>query len=99
MSIIQPFAFHPIILSNPQALAPRSLAHVTFGLALQVYISPGTLHSASINSVAWAPHELGLILAAGSSDGTVSITEYSSTSGTWESTKVCTHGAAHGRGG
>jgi protein transport protein SEC13 len=52
----------------------------------QVFISPPTLHSASVNSIAWAPYELGLILAAGSSDGTVSITEYAN--GAWSSTKL-----------
>jgi protein transport protein SEC13 len=55
---------------------------------MQVFISPGTLHSASINSVAFAPHELGLILAAASSDGTVSVIEYSAATGAWETTKV-----------
>lgn len=54
----------------------------------QVYISPATLHTASINSIAWAPHELGLLLAAGSSDGTISITEYSTATASWEATKV-----------
>ena len=54
----------------------------------QVYITPATLHTASINSIAWAPHELGLILAVGSSDGTTSILEYSSAAVTWNATKV-----------
>lgn len=54
----------------------------------QVFLSPGSLHSASVNSIAWAPHELGLLLAAGSSDGTISITEYSPATASWESTKV-----------
>lgn len=42
----------------------------------QVYKTPATLHSASINSIAWAPHELGLIFACGSSDGTISVVEH-----------------------
>ncbi|KAF5840365.1 WD40-repeat-containing domain protein [Dunaliella salina] len=54
----------------------------------QVYITPGTLHTASINSIAWAPHELGLLLAAASSDGTISITEYSTSTGSWDATKL-----------
>jgi len=54
----------------------------------QVYVTPATLHTASINSVAWAPHELGLILAVGSSDGTVSILEYASAAGAWNATKL-----------
>ncbi|KII90409.1 hypothetical protein PLICRDRAFT_38938 [Plicaturopsis crispa FD-325 SS-3] len=32
-----------------------------------------TLHTASVNSVSWAPHELGAILACASSDGKVSV--------------------------
>jgi WD40 repeat protein len=31
------------------------------------------LHESSVNSISWAPHELGLILACASSDGRVSI--------------------------
>ena len=54
----------------------------------QVYITPATLHTASINSIAWAPHELGLILAVGSSDGTSSILEYSAAAAAWNTTKV-----------
>lgn len=30
-------------------------------------------HKSSVNSIAWAPHELGLCLACGSSDGNISI--------------------------
>jgi hypothetical protein len=55
---------------------------------LQVYITPSTLHTASINSIAWAPHDLGLILAVGSSDGTISILEYSATAAAWTNVKV-----------
>lgn len=57
-------------------------------LRAQVYITPSTLHTASINSIAWAPHELGLILAVGSSDGTVSILEYSTAASAWNTTKA-----------
>ena len=31
---------------------------------------------ASVNSISWAPHEFGLILACASSDGKVSVLEY-----------------------
>ncbi|KAG4122818.1 hypothetical protein ERO13_D11G290601v2 [Gossypium hirsutum] len=30
-------------------------------------------HKSSVNSIAWAPHELGLCLACGSSDGNISV--------------------------
>jgi len=32
-----------------------------------------TLHTASVNSVSWAPHELGAMLACASSDGKLSV--------------------------
>lgn len=34
------------------------------------------IYDASINSISWAPHELGLLLAAASSDGKIIIIEY-----------------------
>jgi len=36
-------------------------------------IKEHTLHTASVNSVSWAPHELGAILACASSDGKLSV--------------------------
>ena len=36
-----------------------------------------TAHAASVNAVAWAPHEAGCLLAAASSDGNVSLLELS----------------------
>jgi len=47
-------------------------------------------HELSVNSISWAPHETGLILACGSSDGHVSILSYKG--GEWESCKVFAHG-------
>lgn len=38
-------------------------------------VHASTAHSASVNLVAWAPHEVGCILAAASSDGSVSLLE------------------------
>jgi len=52
-----------------------------------------TLHTSSVNSIAWAPHELGALLACASSDGKVSILEFKD-DGTWD-TKVFN---AHGMG-
>jgi len=50
-------------------------------------------HDSSVNSVCWAPHELGLILAAGSSDGTISVITYTGGVGSadgsmWEAEKI-----------
>ena len=42
-------------------------------------IKEHTLHKASVNSVSWAPHELGAILACASSDGTISVLTFKST--------------------
>lgn len=39
------------------------------------------MHSASVNSIAWAPHELGSILACASSDGNVSVLKFNSECG------------------
>ena len=55
---------------------------------MQVYTSDSGLHSASVNSVAFAPHELGLRVAAASSDGSASVLTYNSTEGKWDQQKV-----------
>ena len=39
-------------------------------------------------SVAWAPHELGLMLVCGSSDGAISVLTYSHASNAWEAEKI-----------
>jgi len=41
-----------------------------------------TLHTASVNSVSWAPHELGAIVACASSDGKLSVLTFKN-DGTW----------------
>ncbi|KAJ3200302.1 GTPase-activating protein S13 [Clydaea vesicula] len=38
-----------------------------------VKIKEHCAHSASVNSISWAPHEFGLILVCGSSDGNISV--------------------------
>ena len=55
---------------------------------MQVYTTDSTLHSASVNSVAFAPHELGLKVAAASSDGSASVLTYNTTAGKWDQQKV-----------
>lgn len=39
-------------------------------------ISDFALHTASVNTLAWAPHEAGCLLACASSDGNVSVLEF-----------------------
>jgi protein transport protein SEC13 len=41
----------------------------------------------TVNSVSWAPHEFGLMIACGSSDGSVSILSNSG-SGHWDAKKI-----------
>jgi len=48
-------------------------------------------HRASVNSIQWAPYEYGLILAAASSDGTVSFLKYQP-QGQWTRTSFHAHG-------
>ena len=43
-------------------------------------IKEHTLHTASVNSISWAPHELGSILACASSDGNLSVLTFNSKS-------------------
>ena len=57
------------------------------GAFSQVYASPPSLHEASVNAVAWAPHEHGLALAAASSDGSVSVLTHRP-DGSWEAAKI-----------
>ena len=52
---------------------------------MQAYCSP--VHTASVNGVVFAPHELGLMLAAASSDGSISVLTHQSGQG-WASQKV-----------
>ncbi|PFH44721.1 hypothetical protein AMATHDRAFT_72215 [Amanita thiersii Skay4041] len=47
-----------------------------------VRVKEHTLHTASVNSVSWAPHELGAMLACASSDGKLSVLTFR-TDGQW----------------
>jgi hypothetical protein len=53
---------------------------------VQAYCSPA--HRASVNGVAFAPHELGLVLAAASSDGSLSVITYRQADDAWTSQQV-----------
>eukprot|EP00894_Picocystis_sp_ML_P005393 jgi/Pico_ML_1/55910/g1522.t1 len=53
----------------------------------QVYVTPSNLHQSSINAVEWAPHQVGLCFACGSSDGTLSIVSQR-TDGGWDAQKI-----------
>ncbi|WFD42213.1 GTPase-activating protein S13 [Malassezia psittaci] len=53
-------------------------------------IKDHALHTASVNSIAWAPHELGATLACASSDGKVSVLTFNS-DGSWSVDLVTAH--------
>ncbi|KAI9390142.1 hypothetical protein POPTR_008G141300v4 [Populus trichocarpa] len=44
-------------------------------------------HKSSVNSIAWAPHELGLSLACGSSDGNISVFT-ARADGNWDTSRI-----------
>ena len=69
--------------SHPRDTRLRLMRHV----GVQMYQSPPTVHSASVNGVAWAPHEVGLVFASASSDGSVCVFECQS-DGSWTETKA-----------
>jgi protein transport protein SEC13 len=53
-------------------------------------IKEHSMHSASVNSIAWAPHEFGSILACASSDGNISVLTFND-DGTWAVDMVSAH--------
>lgn len=53
----------------------------------QAWALPEGTHDASVNGVAWAPHECGLALASASSDGSCAVASCSET-GEWEVKKL-----------
>jgi protein transport protein SEC13 len=57
------------------------------GVWQAAYATPPGVHSASVNSCAWAPHELGLVLAAASSDGSLSVLS-AAADGSWSISKI-----------
>lgn len=59
---------------------PVSLQLVTFMTILYLLFL-------TVNSVCWAPHDYGLILACGSSDGAISLLGYTG-DGQWEVKKI-----------
>lgn len=54
----------------------ESNKHTASGKINDLKLSGLLLNQNLVNSVAWAPHELGAILACASSDGKISILEY-----------------------
>lgn len=45
-------------------------------------------HDSSVNSIAWGPHEYGLVLACGSSDASISVLTNTADSTVWEAKKI-----------
>lgn len=53
----------------------------------RVYVTPEKCHASSINSVAFGPPEMGLVFAAASSDGVVSVHELKA-DGSWDVKRI-----------
>jgi hypothetical protein len=76
----------PSLFTLTHVLDPCLSLYVSLSaLSPQVYQSP--LHTASVNSLCWAPYELGLALAAASSDGALSVLTYQP-DGSWHADKM-----------
>ena len=60
-------------------------ALIVFCPDLQVYAAQ--CHTSSVNSVSFAPYELGLVVAAASSDGSLSVLSHTP-EGSWQTEKV-----------
>lgn len=64
----------------------------TYGASSWTRIKDHALHTASVNAISWAPHELGATLACASSDGKVSVLTFNS-DGSWSVDIVTAHPA------
>jgi len=59
-------------MTSPPTPSTRCCHSVfTQGVLLQVYVS--SMHTASVNSLSFAPHEVGFVLASASSDGSIGV--------------------------
>jgi WD40 repeat protein len=57
--------------SNPSVIIHRETTPNIWGV-----VHEHKFHESSVNSISWAPHDYGLILACASSDGRISVLEY-----------------------
>jgi hypothetical protein len=64
----------------------------TTSLSTSSFRRPSAIYAGSINSVCFAPEELGLIFAAASSDGNVSVHTCDEGTGTWSVAMVQNEG-------
>ena len=70
-------------------------ANGSYGSGGWARIKDHALHTASVNAIAWAPHELGATLACASSDGRVSVLTFNE-DGSWSVDLVAAHpGGCH----
>ena len=67
-SLILSMAFHLCLLS---VMIHRETTPNTWSV-----VHAHKFHESSVNSISWAPHDYGLILACASSDGRISVLEY-----------------------
>ena len=72
------------VTSEESLILPTSSSLCPFSVMIHRETTPNTwtvvhthkFHEASVNSISWAPHDYGLILACASSDGRISVLEY-----------------------
>ena len=57
-----------------------------------VKVYEATLSDASLNSVAWAPHQFGLMLAVGAADSNVTVLTYVQQTNEWKAERFFAHG-------
>ena len=65
----------------------RAAAAALTPCLLDIQVHSSSAHTASVNALSFAPHELGLALAAASSDGSVSMLTHTADAG-WHTEKV-----------
>ncbi|KAI5288402.1 GTPase-activating protein S13, partial [Ascosphaera acerosa] len=80
----------PASLATSAAVGSGAAAGAAAGTWTRVF--DFSMHTASVNMVSWAPHEAGCLLAAASSDGNLSVLEFSNNSWTHQTFR------AHGMG-
>lgn len=86
-----------VIIWKEGAAQQQQFGHQPYGMQQQpqqstwIKAKEHRVHESSVNSISWAPHEFGLMLACASSDGQVSVLTYKVEDSTWESKVFAAH--------
>jgi WD40 repeat protein len=76
-----------MVLDLATFCASISQVDLTYGVTVLVQIYAAPVHTSSVNSISFAPQELGLMLAAASSDGSLSVLALQA-DGSWSTERV-----------